>query len=285
MNDNTHSGNQFFKDKVIWVTGASSGIGEGLAKALAKSSAKVVISARNAEALERVRNECVEQGAKMSDILTISHDVTDFEAIPKAVSVVLERFSRIDILINNAGLGQKSFAIDTTLEVYQRVLDVNVMGPIALTKAVLPVMIEQQSGHIAVTSSVAGKLGPPLRTGYSAAKHAVMGFFDALRSEVAFYGIKVSTLVAGVVKTNVVANALQGDGTAIGPEEGVMTEGLTVEEATNIILSKLSAEEDEIIVGEGPEVQMLLMKQKDPVAFFRMIEQMAATQLYGAKET
>jgi dehydrogenase/reductase SDR family protein 7 len=283
MNDNTQNDDQFFRDKVIWITGSSSGIGEGLAKALATVSAKLVISARNTEALERVCEECVAKGANIADIMAISHDVTDFEAIPQAVNDVLARFSRIDILINNAGLGQRSFAIDTKLEVYQRVMDVNVMGPIALTKAVLPIMIEQQSGHIAVTSSIAGKLGPPLRTGYSASKHAVMGFFDALRSEVAFHGIKVSTLVAGVVRTNVVANALQGDGTAIGPEEGLMNEGLTVEEATEIILSKLSAEEDEIIVGEGQEVQMLRMKEKDPVAFFRMIEQMAATQLYGAK--
>ncbi len=273
MNDNTTKGNEFFKDKVVWITGASSGIGEGLARALAALSSKVVISARNAEELDRVYKDCVSQGAEKADILTIRLDVTDFDAMPKAVEEVLKRFSKIDILINNAGLGQRSFAVDTTMEVYQRVMDVNVMGPIALTKAVLPIMIEQQSGHIAVTSSIAGKIGPPLRSGYSAAKHAIMGFFDALRAEVAFHGVKVSTLVSGVVKTNVVANALQGDGSAIGPEEGLMTEGLTVEEAVEIIVAKLSLEEDEIIIGEGQEVQMMHMKQKDPVAFFRMLEE------------
>ena len=201
MSVNEQSAAGQFRGKVIWVTGASSGIGEALCREFAGGGARVVLSARNEAELKRVRDDCVAVGGKPEDLLVIPLDVVDYAAMPAAVAQVQEAFASIDMLINNAGMSQRSFCVDTELDVYRRMLEVNVLGQIALTREVLPVMVEQGSGHIAVTSSVAGKVGSPLRTGYCAAKHAVMGFFDALRTEVAYQGIQVSTIVPGFIRT------------------------------------------------------------------------------------
>lgn len=264
-----------FADKVVWVTGASSGIGEGLCRGFAQCGANVVLSARNVDELNRVRDQCKAAGASEDKLMILPLDVVDYAAMPEAAAAVLARFSRIDLLVNNAGQGLRSFCTDSSMEVYQRVIEVNLMGTIALTKAVLPIMIEQGSGRIAGTSSVAGKVGVPLRTGYCAAKHAVMGFFDALRAEVAYHGIKVSMIVPGLVRTNTVANAMTGSGETIGAENGVMEDGLEIDEAAQIILTQLAAGADEFTVGDGPEVSMIETKRKDPTAVFRALEGMA----------
>ncbi|HKX54532.1 MAG TPA: SDR family NAD(P)-dependent oxidoreductase [Xanthomonadales bacterium] len=172
-----------FPGQVVWITGASSGIGEALAVQFAQEKSKLVLSARRQNELERVRDRCLQAGA--SEVLVLPLDITDQAAFPTAVEQVKTRFGRIDMLINNAGLSQRSICVNTEMAVYRTLFEVDVMGQIALTKAVLPGMLAQGSGHIAVTSSVAGKIGAPQRTGYCAAKHAVMGFFDALRAEVA----------------------------------------------------------------------------------------------------
>ena len=279
MNVDQHQTNvEAFGNKVIWITGASSGIGEGLALAFARCGAKVVLSGRDTDQLKRVHGACQADGAVSENLLILPLDVTDHASMPQAVELVISSYGRVDILMNNAGLGARAFCLETSMEVYRRVVEVNLLGPIALTKLVLPHMIEQGSGHITVTSSVAGKVGVPLRTGYSAAKFAVIGFADALRAETAHQGIKVSSLVPGLVRTNAVATALKGDGEVIGPEEGVMNEGLTIFEAADIILPSLARQEDEFFIGDGQEVQMAMMKQKDPQAVFRGLEKMAAQQ-------
>jgi len=187
-----------FTNRVVWITGASSGIGEALAARFARENARVVLSARRQPELERVRQHCIDAGAAPENMLVLPLDVTDLPSLPVAADHVISHFGQIDLLINNAGLSQRSLCKDTELSVYQKLLDVDVMGQIALTKAVLPHMLERQSGHLAVTASVAGKVGVPLRTGYCAAKHAVMGFFDALRAEVEDDGILVSTITPGL---------------------------------------------------------------------------------------
>jgi NADP-dependent 3-hydroxy acid dehydrogenase YdfG len=264
-----------FVDKVVWITGASSGIGEGMSKEFTRCGAKVVLSGRNEDELNRVRSECEASGASNNDLMVLPLDVVDYAAMPAAVAAVVARFSCIDVLINNAGQGARAFCKDTSMEVYHKLMNVNLMGPIALTKAVLPVMIEQGYGRIAGTSSVAGKVGMPWRSGYSAAKHAVVGFFDALRAEVAYHGIKVSVIVPGLVRTNTVANAMTGEGKTIGAENGVMEEGLDVDVAAKIILTQLAAGAEEFTVGDGPEVKLIEAKQNDPTTVFRALEEMA----------
>jgi len=277
------SAQKAFAGKVVWITGASSGIGEGMAKAFAALGAKVVCSARNVDELNRVKNECVAGGAEEDDLMVLRLDVVDFDSMPLAVQSVIDRFSRIDVLINNAGQGVRGFAVDVGLDLYRIAMEVNLFGPIALTKQVLPLMIEQGAGRIVGVSSLAGKIGIPFRTAYCPAKHAVLGYFDALRSEMAHHGIKVNTIVPGVVRTNAAANALDIDGQPLGAEKGVMEGGLSVEEAIEVIVSQLAEGIDEIEVAAAGELEMMKRKREDPVSVFRTFEEIAEKELYAEK--
>lgn len=261
--------------QVVWITGASSGIGEALSHEFAKRGASLVISARNQTELARVKNALIDAGASEAKILVIALDVTDHDSMAPARDTVVERFGRIDWLLNNAGISQRSFFVDTDLSVYKQMLDVNVLGQIALTQQVLPVMINQGAGHICVTASVAGKAGIPLRTGYCAAKHAVMGFFDALRTEVASQGIKVTTITPGYIRTNVSINALQGDGQPTGATDDNIAGGMDVNECAAEIMNGFDNGIEEIAVGKGDEMNLLALKQQNPTAAFRALEQLA----------
>lgn len=259
-----------YTNRVVWITGASSGIGEALAVRLARENARIVLSARRKAELERVSQRCIEAGAAAANILVLPLDVTDLPSLPAAAVRVIGHFGQIDLLINNAGLSQRSLCKDTDLSVYQKLLDVDVMGQIALTKAVLPHMLERQSGHLAVTASVAGKVGVPLRTGYCAAKHAVMGFFDALRAEVEDEGIQVSTIVPGFVRTDIARNALAADGSAFGRDDDNIAGGMDVTECADVIVNALGKGKREIPVGKGKEMAALWVKRLAPELMFRL---------------
>jgi dehydrogenase/reductase SDR family protein 7 len=263
-----------FDKKVVWITGASSGIGEALAKGLALRGASLVLSARNTGELERVATDCRGVGGA-GDVLVLPLDITDYAAMQARVEQVTERFGRIDVLINNAGVSQRSFFVDTSFEVYRQMMEINVLGQIALTQAVLPIMIEQGSGHLAVTSSVAGKVGVPLRTGYCAAKHAVMGFFDALRTEVTADSIRVTTITPGFIRTNVSKNALSANGEATGETDEDIAGGMDVEECAEVIIGGFEAGTPEIAVGSGPEMGLLQLKRDDPETAFGTLAHMA----------
>jgi dehydrogenase/reductase SDR family member 7 len=259
-----------FTNRVVWITGASSGIGEALALRFARDNARLVLSARRESELERVKQRCVDAGAAESNLFVLPLDVTDLDALPGKVSEVLERYSQIDMLINNAGVSQRSLCKDTELSVYQRLMDVDVMGQIALTKAVLPHMLARRSGHLAVTASVAGKVGVPMRTGYCAAKHAVMGFFDALRAEVEDDGILVSTITPGFIRTDISRNALAADGSAFGEEDKDIAGGMDVGECADVIIKGLDKGQREIPVGKGKEMAALWVKRLAPEMMFKM---------------
>jgi dehydrogenase/reductase SDR family protein 7 len=263
-----------FKGKVIWITGASSGIGEALATAFAAEGASVVLSARREDELERVRARCLDRSPPGSEHLTLPLDVTAHDSLPGAVEAVTGRFGRIDMLINNAGIGQRSLCVDTEMDVYRQIMEVDVLGQVALTRAVLPVMLEQGDGHIAVTASVAGKVGVPYRTGYCAAKHAVMGFFDALRAEVAHRGIRVSTIVPGYIQTNISVHALKGDGSAFGYTDSAIAGGMDADRCAAVILKGLGKGKKEIAVGTGTEMHALWAKRLFPGLVFKLTEKM-----------
>lgn len=270
---------EVFAEQVVWITGASSGIGAALAVEFAAAGARLVLSARRRDRLESVRNQCIEAGASPNDVLVQPLDVAAAEAMPATVDGVLAHFGQIDLLINNAGISQRSICLDTDLDVYRRLFEVDVLGQIALTKQVLPHMVARGQGHIAVTASVAGKVGAPLRTGYCAAKHAVMGFFDALRTEVAHLGIKVTTIVPGYIRTDIARQALTGNGTVAGDVEDDVDNGMDVVACARVIVQGFCNGTDEIEVGNGPEMGLLALKRKDPVAAFRALEGMAAEVL------
>jgi NADP-dependent 3-hydroxy acid dehydrogenase YdfG len=265
-----------FQDQVIWITGASSGIGEALVKAFARAGAKLVLSARKQAELHRVADDCIAAGASADSLLVLPLNVLDYDALPGAVQTVQKAFGRIDMLFNNAGNSQRSFCLETQMQVYRDLFELNVVAQIALTKAVLPVMVEQGGGHLLVTSSVAGKVGVPQRTGYCAAKHAVIGFFDSLRTEVAHLGIKVTAIIPGFIRTNIGVNALTGSGAPTGAADADIESGMDVDECAAVILQAITDGVEDIAVGEGPEMGVLELKRTDPTAAFRMLEGMAA---------
>lgn len=276
MDDTGKAQDTAFQGQVVWITGASGGIGAALARQLAARGARLVLSARRADALEAVKADCVDAGLEWDSVLVLPLDVTATSSMPAAVEAVLAHFGHIDLLVNNAGISQRSLCLETELDVYRRLFEIDVIGQIALTKQVLPHMVTRGSGHVAVTASVAGKVGVPLRTGYCAAKHAVMGFFDALRTEVAHLGIGVTTIVPGFIRTDIARNALTGTGEPTGAADEDIEGGMDVEECAAAILEGFVNGTEEIAVGKGMEMDLLALKRNDPSGTFRLLEAMAA---------
>lgn len=234
-----------YKEKVVWITGASSGIGEHLAYALAEQGAKLILSSRNEKELQRVKNNCHND----ADILIIPLDVTDFAAMPAAVETASAKFGKIDILINNAGISQRALAKDTQLEVDQKIMMINYLGKVAMTKAVLPIMTQQGFGQIVVISSVMGKVGVPYRSAYAASKHALHGFFDSLRAEVARDNIDVTIILPGYVRTNVTINALKGDGSKNNAMAAETAKGMDPEIFAQRALKAIARKREEVLIG------------------------------------
>jgi short-subunit dehydrogenase len=251
-----------FDGKTVWITGASSGIGAALAKAFAGEGASLILSGRRREALE----------ALGGDALVLPFEATDQAALPGAVAAAWGWRGGVDILINNAGISQRSLAIDTAPEVYERIIEVDLLAPIRLTQLNLPLMAGRGSGHIVAISSVAGRLGPVLRTAYAAAKHGLIGYCDSLRAEVeTAYGIKVTTILPGSVRTQVAANALQGDGTSRGTSDANIEAGMDPDECARQILGAITAGKRELVVAEGGEAYAAGLRWQDPERLFDML--------------
>jgi short-subunit dehydrogenase len=252
-----------FEGKVVWVTGASSGLGEALAKALASRGAELVLSGRKVGELERVANEIGDAS------LVLPFEATEAAALPNAVKSAWSWRGGVDLLINNAGVSQRSLARDTSLDVYRRLMEVDFFAPLQLTQLILPRMIERRSGHIAIVSSVAGKVGVPLRTGYCAAKHACVGYFDALRAEIeTAYGVGVSVIFPGSVRTGIAVNALDARGSTYGRTDVNIENGMPAEKAAAMILDGLAMKKREILIAEGLELAAVSMRAQNPETLF-----------------
>ena len=260
-----------FANKTVWVTGASSGIGEALAKGFAARGAAVIVSGRKLDELQRVA------GLIGDAALALPFEATDFEGLPNAVDAAWRWKGAVDCLVNNAGVSQRSLAVDTGFSVYRSLMEVDFFAPVRLTQLVLPRMIERRSGQIAIVSSLAGKIGVTLRTGYCAAKHACVGYFDALRAEVEeAYGVSVSVILPGSVRTNISANALTANGGTFGRTDVNIQEGMTPEAAADRIIAGLAAKTREIAVADGMELAMLRLRTGDPESLFALMAQEGA---------
>jgi len=258
-----------FRNKVVWITGASSGIGEAVAYEMAHWGAKLILSARREGELSRVAKAASAAGAR--DVLILPLDMTEESQMPRAVTQVMDHYGQIDLLLNNAGISQRSYCVDTDMDIYRKIFEVDVFGQIALTKLVLPIMIAQKQGHIAVTSSVAGKIGVGSRTSYCAAKHAMMGFFDALRTEVRAHHIMVTCITPGFIKTAVSHNALNGDGSRYDKMDDDIKFGMDVNKAAKIIVKGLRRGKKEILVSQIREKTLLRLKQICPSLAFWLL--------------
>ena len=238
-----------FKDQVVWITGASAGIGEALAKALDSEGAHLILSARRADELERVKNACA-LGGGPGGILTVHVDVTDETGRAAAFGQIMAKHGCIHVLINNAGVSQRSQGKDTQLSVDRRIMAVNYLAPVALSRMVLSSMIERNSGYIVVTSSVSGRYGVWNRTAYCGAKHAVHGFFDALRVEMFAHNIDATTFVFGAIQTEVSKNVLTGDGTPYEKMDKLVQNGLPLDEVIPKVVDGFAKRRREIVVAE-----------------------------------
>lgn len=238
-----------FAGQAAWITGASSGIGAALARALAEQGARLVLSGRNVEALEAVAADC-------PAALVLPFETTDYAALPGAAAQAWDWSGGIDLLVNNAGISQRSLAQDTDFAVYERIVGVDLLAPIGLTQAVLPRMVARGSGRIAMISSVAGKVGVPMRTAYCAAKFGIAGYADALRAEVAHLGLQVHNIYPGSIRTEVSRNALTADGSARGQSDKAIDNGIDPAVAVKAMIDGMLAGDREIIVAVGAEQQM-----------------------------
>ena len=254
------------KDKIAWVTGASSGIGEALVYELANKGAKVVISARRRELLEEVKAK----SSKPENIMILPLDLANMESFDSKVAEVIAHFGRIDILFNNGGISQRGMAMATDLSVDRRIMEIDYFGTIALTKAVGSHMVNQNSGHFVVTSSLVGKFGSPWRSSYAAAKHALHGFFESLRTELHDNNIKVTIVCPGFIKTDVSVNALGADGKATGEMDNAQANGMSATECAKRIVKAVEKDKLETVIG-GTQRFGVLLKRLFPGVFAKMI--------------
>lgn len=263
-----------FQGSCWWVTGASSGIGTALAQALAQAGASLILSGRNVAALNEVAAGC------KSASLVLPFEATDYAALPAVVeqawSWAGRNGGRIHGLVNNAGISQRSLAVETVFEVYQKIIAVDLLAPIALTQALLPRMIKAGGGNIVAISSVAGLVGAPLRTAYSAAKHGLIGYHDSLRAETSAQGLQVLVVAPGSVRTNVSKNALGATGETRGVSDAAIDNGLPPEDLAARIMEALRKGTRELIAAEGMEAEIVKLRRANPDALFDLMVQMIA---------
>ncbi|MFP3831416.1 SDR family oxidoreductase [Chryseobacterium sp. SIMBA_028] len=258
----------YYNDKVVWITGASSGIGKALVKELAKTSnAKIILSSRKEEQLYEIAES---EGLTVNQYAVIPLDLKNYKDMPDIASKAVEHFGKIDILINNAGLSQRSLAMETDIEVDKHLMDIDFIGTVALTKAILPYMIKNGGGQIAVVSSLMGVFGAPMRSGYAAAKHALHGFFDALRAELYDKNIVVTIICPGFIQTNISIHAVTGDGSEQGTMDDATMKGMPVNVFAKKMLSAIARKKNQKAIG-GKEVVAVYLKRFFPALLARII--------------
>ncbi|MDA0176750.1 SDR family oxidoreductase [Mesoflavibacter profundi] len=255
-----------FNNKVIWVTGASSGIGKGLVEHFSKMNCKLIISARNNDKLEAIK-----QASKTPEnIAVIPFDLAEIDNLKTVVKTAINYFGNIDILINNGGISQRSLIVDTDISVDKKLMDVDYLGTVALSKALLPHFIKNKNGHFVVVTSLMGKFSSPYRSGYCGAKHALHGFFDALRMEHQKDNIKVTIVCPGFVNTNIAKNALIGDGSLQNKQDQATENGLTITQFCKRMVNAIQKEKFEVYIGKK-EILGVYLKRFFPKLLHKFI--------------
>ncbi len=264
-----------FSGRVVWITGASSGIGEALAQAFAQAGARLILSGRRAAELERVAAAC---GGPTPFVLPL--DLTRPQEFAPAVVQVQRHFGRLDVLVNNAGVGQRALAQETLPAVERAIMEVNYFGPIGLTKAALPLLLAQGAGSVVVISSVMGYLGTPMRSAYAASKHALHGWFDCLREEARPAGLHVGLVCPGYVRTQISTHALTATGAPQARPDSDPSRGIAPEACATAILRAVAGRRDEVLVG-GPEIWAVRLKRFSPRLWTWLLRREVARGRFG----
>lgn len=266
----TSSDRARLRGRVVWLTGASSGIGEALAYECARSGATLILSARRIEKLRAAEHRCRELGS--GEVIVVPMDQCELEKIPGYVRQAEERTGRIDLLINNAGMSQRSRGVETLPASVRRIFELNFFSTVALTQEVLRGMRARGSGRICVVTSVAGKIGAPLRSAYSASKHALHGYFDTLRAELGGENIGVTLLVPGFVRTEISAAALGEDGSPLGLMDRDQETGIPVEVCARQMMRAILSGRDEQVVAVDLRLRLsLAVKRLAPSLLNRLL--------------
>ncbi len=261
-------GEELFEGKVVWITGASSGIGEALVYRLAGMGPEIIISSNDPAGLEKVKDNC---GKDSERITCVPFDLASTGNIRETADEQIKRAGRIDFLLNIGGVSQRSRIEETPLWLDRKIFEINFFGTVALTKAVLPWMIRQGSGHILATSSITGRFGFPLRSAYSASKQAIHGFIETLYLENKVNNIRASVIIPGRVRTNISFNALNNEGKEHGVMDPGQESGISPEKAASIIIKGIIKNKREILVG-GKEMTLLYIRRICPWLFFRIAD-------------
>jgi dehydrogenase/reductase SDR family member 7B len=262
-----------FSNKTVWITGASSGIGRALSIELSLQNAKLILSSRDVNSLELVKKEC----KTPQNITVIPLDLEDYTQFSKKVTEAIAAFGTIDILVNNGGISQRSLIKDTDILVDKRIIEVNYLGTVALTKAILPHFIQNKRGHFVVTTSIVGKIGTPLRSSYAASKHALHGFFDSLRAEHFHDNIFVTLVCPGFVNTNVSKNALTGNGTPQQKMDMATQNGIQPERFAKLMAKSIIDKKEEVYIGGFKEKLGVYVKRFFPKILSIMIRKLSVT--------
>ena len=252
--------------KIVWITGASSGIGRALAIRAAEAGCQLILSGRRQEALATLA------ASLPVESLILPFEATDYPSLADTVAAAWQWQGRVDVLINNAGISQRCIAMDAKPEIYTELINVDLIAPIWLTQLQLNRMADAGGGHIVAISSVAGRIGAPLRTAYCAAKHGLIGYMDALRSEVdKAHNIKVTNILPGSVATDVARNAITGDGGRRGLSDAVIDAGDDPLDCADAILEAVRNDQPELIFAKDMELGLAQMRHADPDTFFEAV--------------
>jgi short-subunit dehydrogenase len=258
------------QNKIIWITGASSGIGESLAYACLKEGAKIIISARRENELKRVAQNTKDN---LNNIFILPLDLEFTDAIHEKVNLVIEKFGRIDILINNSGIGHRTQAVKTSTNIDRKVMEINFFGTINLTKAVARIMQKQQSGKLVVVTSIMGKYGLPLYATYAASKHALYGYFESLRQELFKDNVKILIVSPGFINTDVSTKLLKEDGTAYGIKSDSQNKGMSSKDCAARIINAIKNNHNHKYIGKY-EIFSVYIKQLFPKLFYKLMRKM-----------
>lgn len=260
-------------NKTIWITGASSGIGEASAYQFAKEKANLILTATREDKLNEVQQKCINLGAKCK---VLPYDLSDLENIDELTNKAIAAFGNIDVAFLNAGISQRSKTLETSFTVDEKIMAVNFFAPVKITKHLLPKMIENGGGTIAVTSSISGKFGFPLRSAYASSKFAVYGFFETVHAEYYNDNIRVVMVCPGRIKTNISYNALEADGTKHAKMDSGQQEGMSAEKAAIKIVRAINKRKPEVLVG-GKELIMVYIKRFCPNIARKLVRKVSAT--------
>jgi len=272
------------KGQVIWITGASSGIGEALVYNFAHQGAKLILSSRRKEEMERVKGNCPEYAQPNVRILPL--DLSESSTLPLMAQAATQFFGHVDILINNGGISQRSMAKDTILDVDRRLMEVDYFGTVALTKGLIPHFIQQKKGHFVVISSVMGMIGAPNRSGYAAAKHALHGFFDSLRAEMwkESKDIHVTIICPGWISTNLAMHALTASGAELNDEDKRNSAGMTPESLATKIVSAIRKKKEEVYFGGAKEMTSIYLKRFFPGLFSKIVRKIKIDRIASQEQ-